>query len=217
MDILDKSAVRGHEYEPAAAILEREEELGEFLPPSRLRRSGRRHWQEPVLNITSFVDVLSVLLFFLLSVATLERLGAHNVNLPQQSDEFAAESKLEVKNLSVSLARDGLKLRGLVVPDGAEPQGLGVELPLVDGEYDLERLRDELLQLKGTYRTDDAIILMVGDDVNFEWIVKVMDTVREEVVWENGTKQVTKLFPDVSLSDYLLDFDEEAPEEAGKA
>ena len=216
MDIFDPSAARGHDYEPASALLSREEELGEFLPPSRLRRSGRRHWQEPVLNITSFVDVLSVLLFFLLSVATLEKLGAHNVNLPQQTDELTAESKLEVRNLSVSLARDGLKLRGLVVPDGKDPEGIALELPLVDGEYDVERLLDELLRLKATYRTDDAIILMVGDDVNFDWIVRIMDTVREQVVYDGGSKQVTKLFPAISLSDYLLDFDEE-PEESGKA
>jgi biopolymer transport protein ExbD len=216
MDIFDPSAARGHDYEPASALLSREEELGEFLPPSRLRRSGRRHWQEPVLNITSFVDVLSVLLFFLLSVATLEKLGAHNVNLPQQTDELTAESKLEVRNLSVSLARDGLKLRGLAVPDGKDPEGIALELPLVDGEYDVERLRDELLRLKATYRTDDAIILMVGDDVNFDWIVRIMDTVREQVVYDGGSKQVTKLFPAISLSDYLLDFDQE-PEESGKA
>jgi biopolymer transport protein ExbD len=207
MDILNDSNLGGRSYEPASALLSVEEDIGEFIPPSRLRRSGRRRWEEPVLNITSFVDVLSVLLFFLLSVATLEKLGAHNVNLPQQTEEFTKESAVEVRNLALSLARDGLKLRGLLVPEGRDSEALVVELPLRDGEYDLAALQQELLRLKASYRTDDAIILMVGDDVHFDWIVKVMDTVREKVEFAGGARQVTTLFPQVSLSDYLLDFE----------
>ena len=207
MDILEDSALSGREYEAAAALLsdEDEETIGEFLPPSRLRRSGRRHWQEPVLNITSFVDVLSVLLFFLLSVATLDKLGSHDVNLPQQTDAFTKESALEVKNLTVALAREGLKLRGMVTPRGREPELLSVEMPIRDGSYDLDRLQQELLKIKGGYKTDDAIILMVGDDVNFDSIVKVMDTVRERIEIAKGERRITTLFPEVSLSDYLVD------------
>jgi len=205
MDILDDANLRSADYEPASALLAVEEDIGDVLTPSQLRRSRRRQWREPVLNITSFVDVLSVLLFFLLSVATLEKLGAHDVALPQQTENFSQDSKLELKNLSLSLARNGLKLRGLVTPEGKQPEVLAVELPIRDGGYDLERLQAELLRLKGGYKTDDAIILMVGDDVNFDWIVKVMDTVRERVIFQNGVQQVTTLFPQVSLSDYLVD------------
>ena len=205
MEILDDSHVRSTSYEPAGALLSTEDEIGEMIPPSRLRRSTRRHWQEPVLNITSFVDVLSVLLFFLLSVATLEKLGSHDVALPQQTTNFTQDSKIEVKNLSLSLARDGLKLRGLITPEQKQPEVLNVDMPLAAGVYDLTRLQAELLRLKGSYKTDEAIILMVGDDVHFDWIVKVMDTVRERVVFADGAQQVTTLFPQVSLSDYLVD------------
>ncbi len=205
MDILDDSNLRSADYEPASALLSMEEDVGDVIPPSQLRRSHRRQWREPVLNITSFVDVLSVLLFFLLSVATLEKLGSHDVTLPQQTHAFTQESTLEVKNLSLSLARDGLKLRALVTAEGKDPEALGVELPLHDGVYDLERLQQELLRIKGAYKTDDAIIMMVADDVHFDWVVKVMDTVRERVVFENGVRQITRLFPEVSLSDYLVE------------
>jgi len=205
MDILDDSNLRAGDYEPAGGLLTTEADFGEMIPPSRLRRSSRRHWHEPHLNITSFVDVLSVLLFFLLSVATLEKLGSHDVALPQQTTNFSQESKLELKNLSLSLARDGLKLRGLITPEAKQPEVLAVELPLKQGVYDLERLQGELLRLKGSYKTDEAIILMVGDDVHFDWIVKVMDTVRERVVFADGAQQVTTLFPQMSLSDYLVD------------
>lgn len=204
MDILDDSNLGRADYEPASALLSVEDER-EMIPPSQLRRSRRRQWREPQLNITSFVDVLSVLLFFLLSVATLEKLGSHDVALPQQTDSFNQESTIELKNLSLSLARSGLKLRGLVIPQGKEPEALSVELPIRDGSYDLGRLQQELLRLKGGYKTDEAIILMVGDDVHFDWIVKVMDTVRERVVFQNGVQQVTTLFPQMSLSDYLID------------
>jgi biopolymer transport protein ExbD len=205
MDILDDSNLRSAEYEPASALLSVEDHVGDVLSPSQLRRSRRRHWQEPVLNITSFVDVLSVLLFFLLSVATLEKLGTHDVALPQQTESFSQQSTVELKNLSLALARTGLRLRGLATPEGKAAEVLNLELPIREGRYDLDRLQQELLRLKGTYKTDGAIILMVGDDVNFDWVVKVMDTVRERVAYQNGTQQVTTLFPEVSLSDYLVD------------
>src|SRR6266481_757958 len=210
MDILDDSNLRSADYEPASALLSVEEDSSDVLPPSKLRRSGRRRWQEPNLNITSFVDVLSVLLFFLLSVATLDKLGSHDVALPQQTESFTQESKLELKNLSISLAHNGLRLRGLVMPEGKPPEVLSLELPIRDGRYDLDRLQQELLRLKGTYKTDQAIILMVGDDVHFDWVVKVMDIVRERVAFQNAAQQVTTLFPQVSLSDYLVDVDREA-------
>lgn len=211
MDIIDNSDLGGRNYEAAAALLALEDEMGDMLPPSQLRRSRRRRWQEPVLNITSFVDVLSVLLFFLLSVATLDKLGAHDVNLPKQSESFAKESTVELKNLSLSVAKGGLMLRALATTPGKGPETLKVDMPLRDGHLDTERLQQELLRLKGGYKTDDAIILMIGDDVNFDSVVKVMDTVRERVEYEAGAQRVTLLFPEVSLSDYLPDaFDTEA-------
>jgi biopolymer transport protein ExbD len=36
--------------------------------PSRLARRGKRRYDEPLVNLTSMVDVLSVLMFFLLSI-----------------------------------------------------------------------------------------------------------------------------------------------------
>jgi len=59
-------------------------------------------------------------------------------------------------------------------------------MPLTNGVYDLDKLQGELLRIKGSYKTDEAIILMVGDDVHFDWIVKSMDTVRERVVFADG-------------------------------
>ena len=207
MDILDDRSLGGRRsHDPAGALLEHEDEFSEIIAPSQLRRSGRRRHTEAELNITSFVDVLSVLLFFLLSVATMSKLGTHDVNLPQQTDDFTKESEVEVKNLSLSLAKGGLKLRGMLTPKDKEPEVLAVEIPLVtEGNFDLQKLREELLRLKSGYKTDDAIILLVADDVPFESIVKVMDTVREQVEFADGRRNITNLFPQISLSDYLLD------------
>lgn len=212
MELSDRNLGRGH-YEPASALLDAEDDLGEFLPPSRLRRSRRSRFEEPVLNITSFVDVLSVLMFFLLSVVTLQRLGTHDVALPRASDSFSEESNLEVRNLTLALARKNLTLRALIVPEEGEPEALNREFPLVDESYDVEALQEELLRLKGAYETDESLILMVGDDVHFDWIVKVMDATRERVVYANGRREITTLFPDVSLSDYTRDVDLPAPAE----
>jgi biopolymer transport protein ExbD len=206
MDILDDRSLGGRRsHDPASALLEQEDEFAEIIPPSQLRRSGRRRHTEAELNITSFVDVLSVLLFFLLSVATMSKLGTHDVNLPQQTDEFTKESDVEVKNLSLSLGKSGLKLRGMLTPKDKEPEALAVEIPRVGEDFDLQKLREELLRLKSGYKTDDAIIMLVADDVPFDSIVKVMDTVREQVEFADGRRTITNLFPQISLSDYLID------------
>ncbi|MGH7806067.1 MAG: ExbD/TolR family protein [Candidatus Binatia bacterium] len=206
MDILDDRSLGGRRaHDPASALLEQDDDFAEILPPSQLRRSGRRRHTEAELNITSFVDVLSVLLFFLLSVATMSKLGTHDVNLPQQTDDFTKESEVEVKNLSLSLAKNGLKLRGMLTPKEKEPEILSVEIPVLGDTFDLQKLRQELLRLKSGYKTDDAIILLVADDVPFDSIVKVMDTVREQVEFADGRRNITNLFPQISLSDYLLD------------
>lgn len=205
MDILDDRNLGRSSMDHTSALLEQSDEFSEITPPSQLRRSQRRRHVEAELNITSFVDVLSVLLFFLLSVATMEKLGSHDVNLPQQTDDFIKESTVEVKNLSVSLAKGGLKLRGMLTPKDKEPEILSIEMPLVGEQFDLGRLREELLRLKSGYQTDDAIILLVADDVPFDSIVKVMDTVREQVEFADGRQMVTNLFPQISLSDYLVD------------
>src|SRR5262249_55547481 len=52
MDILDAPNLRAGGYEPAAPLLSNEDDMGVMIPPSRLRRSSRRHWNEPHLNIT---------------------------------------------------------------------------------------------------------------------------------------------------------------------
>jgi biopolymer transport protein ExbD len=50
---------------PARPIIELWEES---TAPSRLIRRGKRRYDEPLVNLTSMVDVLSVLMFFLLSI-----------------------------------------------------------------------------------------------------------------------------------------------------
>ena len=43
MDILDDTNLRGGDYQPASALLSEADALGDFIPPSQLRRTRRRH------------------------------------------------------------------------------------------------------------------------------------------------------------------------------
>ena len=51
---------------PSAAMAEQQWE--QSTPPSRLVRRRRKRYDETIVNLTSMVDVLSVLMFFLLSI-----------------------------------------------------------------------------------------------------------------------------------------------------
>jgi len=83
-------------------------------------------------------------------------------------------------------------------PEGAE--GAAAE----QGMPDLERLSAQMVSFKERFPEHEKAVLVVANDVRYESIVQVMDTVRERAeLHEDGDRKsytYTSLFPDVSLS-----------------
>ncbi|GIX21491.1 MAG: hypothetical protein KatS3mg121_0274 [Gammaproteobacteria bacterium] len=167
------------------------------------RRSRRiRHKEMPELNITSFLNLMVVLVPFLLITAVFSRITILQLNLPEGASAAGAE-RPEL-NLEVIVRADRIELG-----DGRE---IVAVLPVLeDGGYDLERLRALLLEIKYNYPEKQDAMLLMEADLPYRVLVEVMDTVSTAVVDdpETGAKRTIDLFPQISIGD--------APGEGGGA
>ncbi|MCJ7589936.1 MAG: biopolymer transporter ExbD [Woeseiaceae bacterium] len=163
------------------------------------RRGGRRHNDDTAeLNITAFMNLMVILVPFLLITAVFSRLAILELNLPGSSNE-PVEPQDQVFQLEVIVRSDKIEV-------GDRNQGLLGVYPNTEDGYDYDAVGEKLAQLKERYpdKTDASILL--EQDIPYDTLVQIMDTVRVSVdieVNENDVKQLvrTDLFPDISIGD----------------
>ena len=149
--------------------------------------------EPPELNITSFLNLMVVLVPFLLSTAVFSRITIMELNLPSGA---GSSSPQQIK-LSIEVI---VREKGLEIGNG---RAILARYPKVDDAYDLKSLTEYLLQLteKSPDKTD-ATVLMEAD-IEYDYLVKVMDVVRSAEVRLPGKEEIEKvaLFPDISIGD----------------
>jgi len=163
------------------------------------RRGGRRHNDDTAeLNITAFMNLMVILVPFLLITAVFSRLAILELNLPGSSNE-PVEPQDQVFQLEVIVRSDKIEV-------GDRNQGLLGVYPNTEDGYDYDAVGEKLAQLKERYpdKTDASILL--EQDIPYDTLVQIMDTVRVSVdieVNEDDVKQLvrTDLFPDISIGD----------------
>jgi len=163
------------------------------------RRGGRRHNVETAeLNITAFMNLMVILVPFLLITAVFSRLAILELNLPGSSTE-PVEPQDQVFQLEVIVRVDKIEV-------GDRNQGLLGIYPNTEEGYDFDAVGDKLVELKDRYpdKTDASILL--EQEIPYDTLVQIMDTVRVSVdveVNEDDKKELvrTDLFPDISIGD----------------
>ena len=157
------------------------------------RRGGRHNTETAELNITAFMNLMVILVPFLLITAVFSRLAILELNLPGSSSE-PVDPQEQVFQLEVIVRLDKIEV-------GDRNQGLlGVYPNSVDG-YDYDALATKLGELKKRYpkKTDAAILL--EQDIAYDTLVQVMDTVRVAEAIEDESIKRSDLFPDISIGD----------------
>ncbi|MDW7710655.1 MAG: biopolymer transporter ExbD [Deferrisomatales bacterium] len=153
----------------------------------------RRTKGPPELNITSFLNLMVVLVPFLLIGAVFSRVTILELSMPTAAG--GAEIVKPTFTIEVVVRKEGLEL--------ANGTQVVAALPKKDGDYDLDRLSQMLVRLKNDYpQKDDATVLM-EPDIEYDVLIRVMDTVREaQLTGETGEEmQRVALFPLVSIGD----------------
>jgi len=161
----------------------------------RSRKGGRRNIETAELNITAFMNLMVILVPFLLITAVFSRLAGLELNLPGSSSE-PVEPQEQTFQLEVIVRQDKIEV-------GDRNQGLlGIYPNGVDG-YDYEALAVKLTELKERYPTKTDASILLEQDIAYDTLVQVMDTVRvgQEIDEENQQIIRSDLFPDISIGD----------------
>jgi biopolymer transport protein ExbD len=154
------------------------------------RRGGE---ESPELDVSTFLNLMVVLVPFLLIGAVFSRVAIMELTIPTN----AGGSALKTPNFAIEVI---VRKAGLEIANGLSVEAA---IPKKDGRYDLEMLSKMLMRLKARYpEKEDATILM-EPDIEYDYLIQIMDAVRgAEMHAEKGANvEKTVLFPDISIGD----------------
>lgn len=162
-----------------------------------MRRRHKHRSEAQELELTTFLNVLVVLISFLLVTAVFSRLAIQELKLPAAAAGGAAPAKPLV-TIEVIVRKKGLE-----IGDGRR---VVASMPKSGDQYDLVRLSQYLQQLKGQYSDKTDATLLVEPDISYDDMVRVMDAVKVARVHRTGQDgkdqlQLVALFTDVSIGD----------------
>lgn len=160
---------------------------------ARRHHYKRRTKETPELDVTTFLNLMVVLVPFLLITAVFSRLTIVELNLPSASGGSTAVEpnfRLEV------IVRES----GLEVTNG---NSVIAAIPKEDGEYDLDTLAEYVVSLKRDYASENAASVLLEPFIPYDYLIQVMDIVRSaEMPAEDGeAMQLVALFPEISVGD----------------
>lgn len=148
----------------------------------------------PELDVTTFMNLMVVLVPFLLLSAVFSEIAIHDLNLPTIAESVSVEDDKTKVNLEVVVRRDHLDLLDRY-------RGRLMLIQNKDGKHDFTALGSKLREIKLSYPHVSHITLLLDQDVKYEILVATMDVVRNYDA--PGTTEGVKkdLFPDVSIGD----------------
>ena len=149
---------------------------------------------EAELAVTTFLNLMVVLVPFLLITAVFSRLTIVELNLPSAAGGAAPT---EIGFRPEVIVRE----QGIEVTNGT---ALIASLPKINGEYDLPRLSQLMLALKQDYADVENMSVLLEPQVPYDYLIRVMDVVRTaevpDATAEGGLTRVA-LFTAISVGE----------------
>jgi len=160
---------------------------------ARRHHYRRRTGQTYDIDVTTFLNLMVVLVPFLLITAVFSRLTIVELNLPSA----AGGGKPVPENFRVEVI---VRNSGVEIGNGSE---IIASIPKVDDEYDLEKLSDYLVELKQEYPDQEAASVLMEAFIPYDYLIQVMDIVRSVEMQPDGADepQLYALFSEISVGD----------------
>jgi len=158
----------------------------------RRRWAGRRNKEVAELNITTFMNLMVILVPFLLITAVFSRLAIVELDLPLA--ESAASDEPPKFSLEVIVREDAIEV-------GDRNRGSMNVLPKLDGEYDYAGLTEYLKRVKATFPDKLDAALLLEPDVEYDVLVQIIDATRSYPEVVAADVIYAELFPEVSIGD----------------
>jgi len=182
---------------------------------ARRRHHYKRPKKEPPeLNITTFLNLMVVLVPFLLITAVFSRITIMELSLP--AGEGGADSKKPQLSIEVVVREKGLEISNgkqvlarFPLLKEEDVEGVADEEGSIDVSrlYDLELLSDYLVKIKTKYPDKTDALVLMEPDIEYRVLIRVMDSVRSSFIRQKGEEggadvlQQVVLFPDISIGD----------------
>lgn len=160
------------------------------------KRRGKDSYE---IDVTTFLNLMVVLVPFLLITAVFSRLTIVELNLPSAAGGAAANEQ-------------GFRVEVIVRDNGIEiTNGNAViaAIPKKDDEYDLQTLSDFMIELKRDYPSQESASVLMEPRIPYDYLIQVMDVVRsvelpvESEGKDEGAEQyeLVALFSEISVGD----------------
>ena len=160
---------------------------------TRRLHKKREKGETPGLDVTTFLNLMVVLIPFLLISAVFSRVTILELSVPTSSG--GAASNTPDFAIEVIVRKAGLEI--------ANGSSVEAAIPNKDEQYDMDMLSKLLMRLKERYpEKEDATVLM-EPDIEYNYLIQIMDSVRETEVQVEGSEELAKmvLFPNISIGD----------------
>jgi biopolymer transport protein ExbD len=155
----------------------------------------RRRTQEPTeLDMTTFLNLMVVLVPFLLITAVFSRITIVELDLPSSTSGGPPTDP-------------GFRVEVIVREEGLEiTNGKTViaAIPNLEDEYDTATLSQYLMSLKQDYPDKDDASVLLEPNIPYDYLIRVMDVVRSaELPAEAEGQEPTRfaLFTEISIGD----------------
>ncbi len=158
------------------------------------RHHYRRNKEQAEIDVTTFLNLMVVLIPFLLITAVFSRITIQELNLPQQASGGNSPDKPLI-TIEVILRKDRLQ-----ITDGDK---ITDTIKLVDGKQDYATLSEKLLVLKEQYKEKEDAVILIEPDIEYDDVIRVMDAVKvaEIRMPDQPDAERIPLFPKISLGD----------------
>ena len=160
---------------------------------ARQHHYRRRTSQPSELDMTTFLNLMVVLVPFLLITAVFSRITIVELSLPSTSDRTAkSEDHFEIE---VIVRQERLEL--------TNGSAVIASIPKLDDAYDLETLSELMLSLKRDHPDRNDASVLLEPDIEYEHLIHVMDVVRSAELPGAGDEEPSRvaLFTDLSIGD----------------
>ena len=160
---------------------------------TRRLHKKRDRGEAPELDVTTFLNLMVVLIPFLLISAVFSRVTIMELSVPTS----AGESHLNKPNFTIEVI---VRKAGLEIANGSSVEAA---IPKKDEQYDMDMLSKILKRLKERYpEKEDATVLM-EPEIEYNYLIQIMDAVRGTQVQMEGSEEVGRmiLFPNISIGD----------------
>ena len=158
----------------------------------------RHHYRRRVANtyeidVTTFLNLMVVLIPFLLITAVFSRMTIVELNLPSSSG-------------GASNGADSFRLEVIVREEGMEISNGSViiaTIPQKEEEFDLDTLSDMMVELKREYPDHEAASVLMEARIPYDYLIRVMDVVRSVEVPTaiEDEFELYELFSEISVGD----------------